>query len=88
MIKRTSLPHGTPLTPNIPKRTTTTNGTFSTTSQVTLSKVTFLELGNHCIDRLVADVFLSPTCRYNLIVGRDVLNKIGIRIDFHNHIVS
>ena len=88
MIKRTSLPHGTTLTPNIPKRTTTTNGTFSTTSQVTLSKVRFLELGNLCIDSMVANVYHSPTCHYDLIVGRDVLNKIGIKIDFHTHVIT
>ena len=61
---------------------------FSTTSQVTLNEVRFPELGNHCIDTVVADVFHLPSCQYDIIVGRDILNKIGMKIDFHNKTVS
>ena len=56
MIKKISLPHGTSLTPIAPKRPTTTNGVFYTKSQVTLSRIKFLEFGNHSIDLIVADV--------------------------------
>ena len=82
MIKETSLPHGASPTLSAPKRTTTTNGVFATESQVILHKVKFLEFGNHCIEAITADVFNSPLCRYDIIVGRDVLNRMGVSISF------
>ena len=77
MIKLTSLPHGTSVTPSSPKRTTTTNGVFSSSAQVVLTDVRFPEFGNHRIDTITADVFDSPTCRYDVIVGRDILKTMG-----------
>ena len=87
MIKLTSLPHGASVTPSIPKRTTTTKGVFSLNSHVILTEVKFPEFGNHCINIVIADVFNSPTCCYDLIGGRDVLNKMGTIIDFQNHTI-
>ena len=87
MMKYSSLPHGTLMTPGPPKRTTTTTGVFSTSSQVTLEKVKFPEFGNNCLDTITADVFDSLTCRYDLIIGRDVLKKMGAHIDFHKEMI-
>ena len=57
---------------------------FSSNSQVTLTDIRFPEFGNHRIDAFTADVFDSPTCRYDIIIGRDVLKTMGASIDFHN----
>ena len=85
MVKQSSLPHGAILTTGTPKRTTTTNGVFSTTSFVTIQQVKFPEFGNHCITEVMADVFNSPTCRYNIILGRNILDLMGAKIDFQTN---
>ena len=76
MIKRTSLPHDTTITSGPPKRTTTTNGIFSPNAQISLHKVKFPEFGNHCIDMVTADVFDSPSCRYDVILGCNILQQM------------
>ena len=88
MVKQNSLPHGTIPNQSEPKRTTTTNGTFSTNSEVHLHQVKFPEFGNHCIDNIKADIFDSPSCRYDLIIGRDILKIMGIKIDFKGHVLT
>ena len=88
MIKDSSLPHRTMRVVGQPKRTTTTNGVFSTTSSVILENVKFPEFGNQCIDTIQADVFNSPTCRYDVILGRDVLDVMGAMIDFKANTIS
>ena len=88
MIKKDSLPHGTTVTTTPARRTTTTNGVFATNSNVKLTTVKFPEFGNHYIDQLSADVFDSPSCRYDIILGRDILKMMGARIDFKSHTVD
>ena len=87
MIKLTSLLYGASVTPSAPKRTTTTNGVFSSNAHVILTEVKFPEFGNHCIDIVFADVFDSPTCRCDLIIGRDILKKMEATIDFQNQTI-
>ena len=87
MIKLTSLPHGASVTSSAPKKTTTTNGTFTSNAQVTLTNVKFPEFGNHLINKIQADVFDSPTCRYDIILGRDILEIMGATIDFDQHTI-
>ena len=82
MIKQTSLPHGAVLESGKPKRTTTTNGVFATTSSATIQRLKFPEFGNHCIERVHADVFHSPTCCYDIILGRDTMDIMGIKLNF------
>ena len=82
MIKDSSLPHGATRVVRQPKRTTTTNGVFSTTSSVIMEHIKFPEFGNQCIDTIQADVFNSPT------LGRDVLDVMGAMIDFRTNIIS
>ena len=84
MIKLTNLLHGASVTPSAPKRTTTTNRVFSSNAHVILTEVKFPKFGNHCIDTVIADVFDSLTCRYDLIIGRDILKKMGATNDFQN----
>ena len=89
MIKQTrSLPHGTSLSPSLPKRTTTINGVYSTSAQVTLSRVKFPEFGNPCIEAIFTAVFDSPTCRYDMILGRDILQQMGATIDYKARIIN
>ena len=87
MIKLTSLRHGASATPSAPKRTTTTNGVFASNAHVVLTEVKFPEFGNSCIDTVTVDVFNSPTCRYDLIIGRDILKTMGATIDFQRQII-
>ena len=88
MMKRTSLPHGAIPTPSHSRKTTTTNGTFATNSMVTLTDVKFPEFGNHSIPKIEAAIFDSPTCRYDIILGRDILKLMGAHINFSTHTVS
>ena len=50
-----------------------------------LSQVKFPELSVNNIGDIKADVFDSPTFRYDLIIGRDVLERMGIILDFNKH---
>ena len=88
MMKRSSLPHGTKPISTSPRRTTTTNGVFSTNSTITLDSVKFPEFGNHCIPRITADMFDSLTCQYDVILGCDILKLMGVLIDFQTHTIN
>ena len=50
-----------------------------------LSQLKFLEFSNNNIGEIKADVFDSPTCRYDLLIGRDVIERMGIILDFNKH---
>ena len=82
LIKLTSLPFGAVPNKDRAKSTTTTMGSFNSSSNVTLEQVKFPQFGNAIIGNVKADVFNSPNCRYDLIIGRDILLKMGINIDF------
>ena len=57
-------------------------GTFSSNQQVKLEGVVFLEFFQiQRLDNIEAKIFNSD-CRYDIIIGRDVLNALGISIDF------
>ena len=88
MIKKSSLPHGTIPTLTTPQSATTTNGVFATSSTITLQNVKFQEFGNHHIHNITADVFNSPTCQYDVILGRDILKLMGLMIDFQQHTIT
>ena len=87
MMKQTSLPHGAISAIGKPKQTTTTNGVFSTTTSVDIQQLKFPKFGNQCIKQVKADVFHSPTCQYNIIAGRDILDLMGVKIDFKLHVI-
>ena len=88
MMKQTSLPHGAIPTRGKPKRTTTTNGVFTTKTSVIIEQLKFPEFRNHFIKEVTADVFHSPTCCYDIILGREVLDLIGAKMDFRTNIIS
>ena len=52
---------------------------------VIIKEAKFPEFGNRHIGSIKADVFDSPTCRYDIILGRDLLERLGLKMDFHNH---
>ena len=85
MIKKSCFPFGVGKTKGTPKRKTTTNGTFSSSESVMLLQVKFPEFSNKNIGDIKADVFDSPTYRYDLIIGRNVLEGMVIILDFNKH---
>ena len=52
---------------------------------VIIREAKFPEFRNRYIGSIKADVFDSPTCRYDIILGRDLLERLGLKMDFHNH---
>ena len=75
MINKSCFPFGVETTKGNPKRTTTTNGNFSSSESLMLSQVKFPEFSKNNIGYIKADLFDSPICRYELIVGWGVLEK-------------
>lgn len=82
MINQASFPYGVEPTQGPPKRTTTTNGVYTTNRIVAIQEIKFPEFGRRSIPDITADVFNSPTCRYDVILGRDILSTMGLRFDF------
>ena len=57
-------------------------GTFSSNQQVELEGVVFLEFFQTWrLDNIEARIFNSD-CHYNMIIGQDILNALGISMDF------
>ena len=50
-----------------------------------LSQVKFPEFSNNNIGDIKADIFDSPTCRYELIIGQYLLERMGIILGFNKH---
>ena len=50
-----------------------------------LSQVKFPEFSNNNIGDIKAGVFNLPTFRYDLIIVRGVLERMGIILDFNKH---
>ena len=83
MINSTALPKGsTPIVLRDGIKSQTIAGNFGSRRQVTLDSITLPEFdkGNK-IKQQTALVF-DATCKYDIILGRDFLNKAGIIIDF------
>ena len=71
------------------KPCTTVSGTYNANRSVKLRDGIFPEFDKHRrIYGITATVFDEPTCPYDIIVGRDLLNDLGIVIDFTNHHVK
>ena len=85
MINKSCFPFCAETTKGTPKLTKTTNGNFSSSESVMLSQVKFPESSNNNIGDIKADFFDSHTCRYDLIIGRDVLERMGIILDSNKH---
>ena len=89
MVQEKCLPPGEK--PNISKTkriTTTTNGSFDTSLSVNLSDISFLEFVNgRTVDGVEARLFDSPTCRYDIIFGRDFLRKTNMKFVFADNTI-
>ena len=46
------------------------------------------EFGNQCILTIEVAIFDSPTCRYDIILGRDILKLMGAQINFNTHTIT
>ena len=88
LINKRSLPYGAVPFRAAARRTTTTMGSFDSSSSVQLQEVKFPQFANCIIGTVKADVFDSPGCRYDIIVGRDVLLRMGIKLDFRSKLVK
>ena len=88
MINTTSFPYGVVPTQGPPKRTTTPNGTFDTNENGTICNIKFPEFANKSIGNVQADVFTQRACRYDVILGRTELRKMGMIFNFTNNTIS
>ena len=88
MINRRAFPYGVNTMKGRAVRTETTQGTFTHNEQVTLTGMTFPEFGRRRIRDRVVGVFNSPTCRYDIILGRDVLKETGMALCFKNDTIT
>ena len=71
------------------KITTTINGTFDTLLSVNLSDISLPEFVNgRTVDGVEARLFDSHTCRYDIIFGRDFLQKTNMKFCFKRNIVE
>ena len=82
-IKSTAIPKGcTPRIVDGASQSRTLSGTLSSNREVTLNRVVFPEFfQSHYVDTIPARVF-NTDCRYDAIIGRDVLRDMGLKIDF------
>ena len=62
---------------------TTTQGTHSSNQVVFINNIQLLEFFNQRhIEGAIAHIFESPHCPYDIILGQDFLQAIGIKMDF------
>ena len=87
-INKASLPHN--VVPTIVDTVTgkTMAGEFTSNRQVRLQQFVLPEFSKHRVmPELVARVFEQP-CRYDLILGRDALDRFGFILDFASRVVT
>ena len=87
MIKRSALPYGTRTSRGQTKQTTTTNGILESSDAATIQSIKCPEF-NRIIPDITGDIFNSPTCRYDVILGRKDIAKLGIKLNFANQTVE
>ena len=84
LFNKRSLPFGTNTT-TTPHKTiqTTTQGTHSSDQVVFINDIQLPEVVNQrYINSALTHVFNTPNCSYNIILGQDFLQVIGIKMDF------
>lgn len=89
MIHRSALPRGcTPTRLQQPIKTKTLKGEFTSHTYVMLRDMVLPEFDrNRRIDEQPAYIFDGPS-RYDVILGRDFLRRIGIKLDFHSNLMQ
>ena len=68
----------------------TTMGTRDHVSEILLEDLVLPEFSRtkHISYPLWADIFDAPTCRYDIIIGRDLLRRLGIVLNFHTGLTT
>merc|ERR1712214_28032 len=82
LVNKKCLPFGVVTLKGPSKFTTTTNGTYTSCERVTLQNLKFPEFGNRSIGDVQADLFDVPNCRYDIILGRTELRRMGMSFSF------
>ena len=83
MFNKRALPFGTTTFKTQKIKTTTTQGTYNCDEAVVLSNLSLPEFVNgRKITNLSAQVFDSKNCPYDIILGRDFMDSIGLEIKF------
>jgi len=87
LINGRTLPKGVvSIVSEVQQVTTTANGTFDTLRSVWLEVIRLPEFANNkCIKGVQAKIFDSPTCCYDVILGRDFLRAAGIKLCFSSN---
>ena len=84
LLNERALPRGA--TPHVAERkqlTTTASGTFDTSRTVHLTDIRLPEFSNgRRLEGMVCRLFNSPTCQYDIILGRDFLRYAGIECSY------
>jgi hypothetical protein len=57
-------------------------GTFTSSQQVSLSRLILSEFGRHCSLPLCHVRVFFTQCRYDIILGRDILRQFRLTLDF------
>ena len=83
-FNETALPHGaTPLLLDKAEYPSTAGGHFKVTRAVNLSSLSFPEFSKSLkYDSIQARLFRQPSCRYDVIIGRDFLNEAKLDLCF------
>ena len=82
LVNKKCLPFGVVTLKGPSKFTTTTNGTYKSCERVTLQNLKFPEFGNRSIGDVQADLFDVPNCKYDIILGRTELRRMGMSFSF------
>ena len=83
LFNKAALPYRAPLIKTDPIQTTTTQGTYQCNEAVLMSNLLLPEFVNgRKITNVTAQVFDSQKCPYDIILGRDFLDSIGLDIQF------
>ena len=83
-IKRSCLPTGTNGQTIAEVTNQTMAGSFSSSQEVTLNQVLLPEFHRTCTLTTMKARIFEANCRYDLILGRDLLTSLGIVINFAN----
>ena len=88
VINQQCLPFGVEPTQGPTEKTTTINGTFHTSQTVMISGIKFPERGNAQIRDVCADIFSSPSCRYDIILGQTELALMQLHLNFTTNTIE
>ena len=88
-MNKSSLPYGVNPIKTAGTTTTTTQGTYKSSEVVFLNDIILPKFvnGRH-VQGVASHLFDSPTCPYDVILGRDFLKAIGLRMDFENECIQ